>query len=442
MLLLTNGKILTFNKKSEIIENGAILIKDDKIAEVGNTENLKDKYPKVEEFDVKGKIVMPGLVNTHMHFYSTFARGMDLKTDQPPQDFVDILEKLWWRLDENLNEEDIYYSTIYALLSSIKSGTTTIFDHHASYGYINGSLDIISKAVKKAGIRANLSYEISDRNGKVKAEKALNENERFLKKLDDKDNTLSGTIGLHASFTLSDDTLTETAALSENLNIPIHIHSAEGYADVKDSKDKGYKGVIDRLDNYNLWKRNSLAIHGVHLQKDEYEVLKENGVNLIHNPESNMSNAVGAAPVNKAFQKGVRVGLGTDGYTTDMFESLSVANLLQTHERGNPSVGGELVQNMAFQNNQNIASEYFGENLGVIEKGNLADIIVLDYKTPTPINSQNIFGHILMGFKGGIVDSTIVNGNILMKNQEVKVLDEEKLLSRTKKQAEDFWKRF
>ncbi|HKL74755.1 MAG TPA: putative aminohydrolase SsnA [Halanaerobiales bacterium] len=442
MLLLTNGKILTFNKNSEIIENGAILIKDNKIAEVGNTENLKEKYPATEEFDVNGKIVMPGLVNTHMHFYSTFARGMDLKTDQPPQNFVDILEKLWWRLDKNLNEEDIYYSTIYALLSSIKAGTTTIFDHHASYGYINGSLDLIAEAVKKAGIRANLSYEISDRHGEIKAEKALNENERFLKKLDSEDNLLSGTIGLHASFTLSDDTLTETAALSENLDVPIHIHCAEGYADVKDSKDRGFKGVVDRLNNYNLWRENSLAIHGVHLQKGEAEILRENGVNLIHNPESNMSNAVGTAQVNDASQKAVRVGLGTDGYTTDMFESLSVANLLQTHERGNPSVGGELVKKMAIQNNQNIASDYFKGNLGAIKKGNLADIIVLDYNSPTPINKQNIFGHMLMGFKGGIVDSTIVNGNILMKNQEVQVLDEKRLLPRIRKQAEDFWQRF
>ena len=442
MLLLTNGYILTFNENSEIIENGAILIKEDKIKEVGTTKELEEKYSDVETFNVNGKIIMPGLINTHMHFYSTFARGIDLKTDQPPLNFIDILEKLWWRLDQSLTADDIYYSTIYALISSIKSGITTIFDHHASYGYINGSLDIISKAVKEAGIRANLSYEISDRNGEIKAVKALNENERFLKKLDLKDNQLAGSIGLHASFTLSDETLTETAALSDNLDVPIHIHCAEGYADVRDSKNKGFKGVVDRLNNYNLWKENSLAVHGVHLQDGEAEILEENKVNLIHNPASNMNNAVGTARINNLSQKGVRVGLGTDGYTTDIFESLSTANLLQTHEENNPSAVGKLLEKVVFENNKNIASEYFEEKLGSIKKDSLADIIVLDYKSPTPINKMNIFSHILMGFNGNIVDSTIVNGNILMKNKEVQVLDEEKLLPRIRKQAEDFWKRF
>ncbi|MFW6029094.1 MAG: putative aminohydrolase SsnA [Halanaerobiales bacterium] len=440
MYLITNAKVITFSDKKEFIDDGALLIDNDKIADISTTDKLKKKYPDLEEFDIKGKVLMPGMINTHMHFYSTFARGMDLKTDRPPQGFVDILEKLWWRLDENLNKEDIYYSTIFALLSSIRNGVTTIFDHHASYGYIDGSLDIIADAVKKSALRANLSYEISDRNGEIKRNKAISENERFIRKLKN-NNKLAAMIGLHASFTLSDETLTEVAALSDNLDTPIHIHVAEGYEDVKDSKDKGFKGVVDRLNKYNLWKEDSLAIHGVHLQREEFDILKNHNVHLIHNPESNMGNAVGYSPIDKAFNKGVNIGLGTDGYTTDIFESLQVANLLQTHERNHPSVGGNIIRDM-LSNNSKIASTLFDEKIGKIEKGAVADLIVLDYQSPTPINKENYFSHLLMGVKGPIVDSTIVGGKFLMKNQEVKVLDEKRLLARVSKQAEDFWKRF
>ncbi|GAB6137877.1 putative aminohydrolase SsnA [Halanaerobaculum tunisiense] len=442
MLIFGNGTVLTFDQKSTVIKDGGVVIEGEEIVELGKTVELKEKYPQAKFKDVEGKLIMPGMINSHMHMYSTFARGMDLKADRPPQDFVDILQKLWWRLDQTMNAKDIYYSAIFALLEGIKQGTTTVFDHHASYGQIDGSLDIIADAVKETGIRANLSYEISDRHGSEKAQKALRENERFIKKLEEEDPYLGGTIGLHASFTLEDETLEQVAALSQELQAPVHIHTAEGWADVADSQKKGFVGVVDRLDKYNIWQEDSLAIHGVHLQEGELDILKRNQVNLIHNPESNMGNAVGVAPVKEALEEDLTVGLGTDGYTTDMFESINVASLLQSHDQAHPSVGGEEAYQMAIANNQQIAQNYFGPQLGMLKPGAAADLIVVEYQSPTPMQSDNLLGHILLGMNGSLVDTTVVGGKILMENREVQVLDEEKICSECQEQARQFWKRF
>lgn len=443
MLIVGNGTVLTFNKDFQVISKGGVVIEEAKILAVGDTEKLQAKYPEAAFKDVQGKIIMPGMINTHMHLYSTFARGMDLKTDQPPKNFVEILEKLWWRLDKVLNEEDIYCSAIYALLDCVKKGTTTIFDHHASSNLIDGSLDIITKAVRQTGIRANLSYEISDRDGHEKALEGIRENQRFIKKVQQADdNYLKGMIGLHASFTLNNETLSEVAALADELGVPFHIHVAEGLADFYESKTRGYKGVAYRLDRFHILRPGTLAIHGVHLKEEELEILKNNDSYLIHNPESNMGNAVGMAPIKAAIDKGVTVGLGTDGYTSDMFESIKVANLLQKHESGNPQAGWEEVFQMAFKNNRDIASRFFDETLGVLQAGTPADIIVVNYYPPTPITNENVYFHILFGISGDMVDTTIVGGKILMEDREISGLDYQRISRRVKEQANDFWKRF
>jgi len=441
--LYGNGILITLNSQDPVINDGAVLIDEGIIKDYGKTDKMKVRYQEAEFENVEGKVIMPGMINSHMHFYSTFARGMDLKTDIPPQNFTETLEKLWWRLDETLNSEDIYYSTLYALIESIRSGTTTIFDHHASYGYIENSLDIISEAVIKSKLRTSLSYEISDRHGEQKTDQAIKENERFINRAKSLNSDfITPAIGLHASFTLSDETLKEVADLAESTNTPTHFHAAEGKVDEEDSKKRGYKNLADRFDKLNILREDSLAIHGVHLSEEEYKILADNGVFLIHNPESNMGNAVGAINLRKALDKNLVIGLGTDGYTTDMFESINVADLLQKHDNSNPTLGGEDIKKIAFANNRKIAKSYFGQELGVIKKNTPADIIIVDYKAPTPINDENYFYHILFGFNGGLVDTTIVNGHVLMENQEVKVVDYEKTIERCKKQAKDFWRRF
>ena len=443
MFLFGNGTVITFDEDSKVICNGGVVIEGNEILAIGDTNELRLNYAKADYKDVQGKIIMPGMINTHMHLYSTFARGMDIKTNQSPQNFTEILEKLWWRLDKKLNEKDIYYSAIYPLLDCIKKGVTTIFDHHASSNYIEGSLDILSEAVKQSGIRASLAYEVTDRDGHDKGLTGLKENERFIKKIQkEKNNNLSGMIGLHASFTLNNDTLSRAADLADDLKVPFHIHVAEGKADVYESKMRGYHSIAERLERFRILRPGTLAIHGVHLQEEELDLILKNETYLIHNPESNMGNAVGFAPVKSALDKGIIVGLGTDGYTCDMFESIKVANLLQKHELHDPQAGWDEIFKISFLNNRHIARRFFGQMLGTLKAGAAADIIVVDYYPPSPITSGNAYSHILFGIGGDMVDSTMVGGKFLMEDRVIKLLDYKKIAQKTKEQAKDFWRRF
>ena len=444
MLLIGNGLVFTCTEELGVISDGGVVIEREKIVAVGKTDQLKEQYPGASYKDAGGKVVMPGMINTHMHLYSTFARGMDLKTNAAPRNFLEILQQLWWRLDNRLNQADIYYSALAALLAGIKKGTTTIFDHHASFAVIDGSLDLIAEAVQQAGVRANLSYEVSDRQGRVKGQAALRENERFIKMIQAgaEQDYLGGRIGLHAAFTLEDQTLEQATALADQLGVPFHLHTAEGRIDQVDSRERGYQGVIDRLNQYRIWRPGTLAIHGVHLQREELQVLAETGSYLIHNPESNMGNAVGAAPVAEALREGVTVGLGTDGYTADLFASIKAANLLQKHRQGDPRVGGNEVRTMALLHNRQIASRCFQCELGSLRPGAAADLLLLDYSPPTPFTTANALSHLLFGLSGDQVDTTIVGGKVLMEGREVKVLDEEEISRKTREQAADFWQRF
>ena len=443
MFLFGNGTVITFDEDSKVICNGGVVIEGNEILAIGDTNELRLNYAKADYKDVQGKIIMPGMINTHMHLYSTFARGMDIKTNQSPQNFTEILEKLWWRLDKKLNEKDIYYSAIYPLLDCIKKGVTTIFDHHASSNYIEGSLDILSEAVKQSGIRASLAYEVTDRDGHDKGLAGLKENERFIKKIQkEKNNNLNGMIGLHASFTLNNDTLSRAADLADDLKVPFHIHVAEGKADVYESKMRGYHSIAERLERFRILRPGTLAIHGVHLQEEELDLILKNETYLIHNPESNMGNAVGFAPVKSALDKGIIFGLGTDGYTCDMFESIKVANLLQKHELHDPQAGWDEIFKISFLNNRHIARRFFGQMLGTLKAGAAADIIVVDYYPPSPITSGNAYSHILFGIGGDMVDSTMVGGKFLMEDRVIKLLDYKKIAQRTKEQAKDFWRRF
>jgi putative selenium metabolism protein SsnA len=443
MLLIGNATVLTFDEETPIINNGAVLIEGIKIKEIGETEVLLQKYPNAVFKNARNKVLMPGLINTHTHLYSTFARGMNSKTDIPPQNFIEILEKLWWRLDNTLNEDDIYYSALFAILECIKNGVTTIFDHHASFNYIDGSLDIIAQAAMEAGIRANLCYEVSDRHGQTKSDASLKENERFIRKIQVSQNDkLGGMIGLHASFTLEDRTLNKASELADELHVPFHIHVAEGREDLQDSVKRGYMGVVDRLTKFKILRPHTLAAHGVHIKKEEIPMLKKSGAWVVHNPESNMGNAVGAAPIKDFFDHEILTGLGTDAYTHDMFESIKVANLLQKHQLGDPQAGWNEVYNMAFNNNMQIVSNLLGVEIGKIKENFRADLIIVDYIPPTPIEKDNVYSHILFGMNGGMVETVIIDGKIIMDDREVTILDYERIHRRTREQARRFWERF
>lgn len=207
MLIIGNGTVYTGGKDKRLIENGAVAIDGTKIIKVDFCKNLKAKYPDAQFLDANGMFIMPGFINTHEHIYSAFARGLSMQ-GEPAKDFLGILKSIWWKMDKHLTLEQTYYSAISTYIESIKNGVTFVSDHHASYFHIQGSLGEIEKAARKLGVRTCLCYEVSDRDGNEKRDEALAENVSFLNKVAQrKDSMISGLFGLHASFTLSNDTL-------------------------------------------------------------------------------------------------------------------------------------------------------------------------------------------------------------------------------------------
>ncbi len=445
MKIIGNAAILTLGGAG-FIRDGAIAINGEVIEEIGDTNELKAKYPDAEFIDAQHKLVMPGFLNAHMHLYSTFARGMALE-GEPPKSFGEILKKLWWKLDKNLTtKEELYYSAMVPLIEGIRSGTTGILDHHASFGLIDGSLDIIEKAAIDAGVRSALCYETSDRWGKEARDASIRENVRFIMKkkkdvITEPETLTAATFGMHASLTLSDETLRMSKSEADSLGVGFHIHVAEGEEDVEDSLKKSGVRVVERLRKFGILGNKTLAIHCIHINEKEVDILKETGTMIVHNPESNMNNAVGVAPILDFFKKGILVGIGTDGYTPSMFESVKVAYILPKLHYKDPRVGGAESQKMLFENNRKIFAKFFDKSLGVIEKGAYADIIILDYYPPTPFNADNAFYHLIFGMRGSLVNTTIINGRVLMKDRKLLHLDEEEIMAKSQEVAQKFWKK-
>ena len=437
-LLIKNGLIATLDKQRRIIKRGTVAVEDGKIVGVEKGE-AKGKYKAEKVIDAAGKIVMPGLICAHHHLYSTFARGM-ATPGEPARNFTEILEKLWWKLDNLLTKEDIYYSALIPLIECVKKGTTTIIDHHESQSCQKGSLDEIAKAVEEVGIRASLCLGTSDRYGKGK--EGLEENERFLSLIHSKPSELlKGMVGLHATFTVNDDTLDKSVELARKQGVGIHVHCAEDNVDEDENLKKYKKRVIERLDSHEALGEKSIAVHCVHVNEKEMDILKATRTNVVHNPESNMNNAVGCADVLKMMKTGIEVGLGTDGMSSDMLAQMRCAYLLQRHEKRDPRVAFQEAPAMLLKNNPKIVKNVAGWTLGEIADGALADIVLIDYFPPTDLNENNFTGHLIFGIVGATVDTTICNGKVLMENKKLVDLDEKSIAQKSTQLASELWRR-
>lgn len=440
-MIIGNGRVITRDEENPYIENGAVVIRDNTIIAVGDYSVLKEKYKEEEFIDAKGKVIMPGLINTHMHIYSAFARGMAGK-GPAPKNFTDILENLWWRLDKGLTLEDTKYSAYTTYLDCIKNGVTTVFDHHASPYSVEGSLFTIGDVAKELGVRTCLCYETSDRDGEEILKAGIKENINFIKKYNNvNEDMLKGMFGMHAAFTLSDKSLDMCREAMEGLDAGYHIHTSEGIDDLYDSLRNHGKRVVERLMDFDILSDKTIAVHCVHVNSREMEILKQTNTNVVHNPESNMGNAVGCSPVLEFIKRGINVGLGTDGYTSDMMESIKVGNIIHKHNLCDPNVGFNEVSSMAFDNNRKISTKYFNKEVGTLKEGAYGDVIIVDYNPLTPLNENNINGHIIFGMSGRCVTDTIINGKVVMRNRLINTVDEEKIFSKSRELAQKLWER-
>jgi putative selenium metabolism protein SsnA len=442
-MLITNAKVITWEKPNRVLENHAIYFEGDRIREIGQSNILTEKHPKIKTLDAKGQYVMPGNICAHTHFYGAFARGLAIP-GSAPKDFPEILRKLWWPLDRSLDMESIRLSALVCLIDAIKHGTTLLIDHHASPNAIDGSLDVIADAVDISGLRAVLCYEVTDRDGPERANDGINENVRFLKRLSaDRHPRLAGTFGLHASLTLSGVTLQACRAAAPD-GVGFHIHAAEHEADEYDSLQKSEMRVIDRLHKHGLLGPKTITAHGVHIDAREMQILADTETWLTHQPRSNMNNGVGVAQIESMMRAGIKVALGNDGFSNAMWEEWKTAYLLhKVHHRDPRRMGGYAVTQMAIYNNAALANIFFpSAPIGQLTEGAFADIIFVDYHPFTPLTPENLPWHILFGFQQSMVTTTIVGGKVLMKDRELKTLDEKEISARAREIAPRVWKKY
>jgi putative selenium metabolism protein SsnA len=439
-LLVGNGVVLTLGEDNRVIDEGAVLVEGNRVTAIGPTAALRGQAPGADFIDAHGGVIMPGFVCAHHHLYSTFACGISCA---PSANFVEILENLWWKLDRALTLDDVRLSALIPVARCIRAGTTTIIDHHASPAAIRGSLDVIADVVLQAGIRASLCYEVTDRNGAAGTDDGIAESAAFCDRAKaDTSGRLHALVGLHAGMTISPKTLDRCVALAHEKGTGLHVHVAEDKADQDDSLKKHGARVIRRLRDAGGLGPDSLAIHCIHLDDAEIDLLRETDTSVVHNPQSNMNNAVGAARILDMVKRGIRVGLGTDGMTSDMKEEVRAALWLRHHEHRDPRVGFVEVAEALVKQNPAIASRYFGQPLGRLAVGAPADLIVSDHVPFTPISPDNVLGHLVFGVCAAPVDTTIVDGKVLMRDKQLETLDWVKISRQARAASPATWKRF
>ena len=438
MTVLANATLLQFGPPK--VEPGMDIVIDSGIIQAAG-KGIAADYPPDSRRDLYGKIVMPGLVCSHNHFYSGLARGI-MANIKPSTDFVSQLRNLWWKLDRALDEESLYYSSIICALESIKAGTTAVIDHHSSQNYIGGSLCTLRRGFEEAGLRGVLCFEVTDRNGAAKMEEGIEENISFVRMMEEavaeeaasgpltspsdagdvpgaqgrtivpgERPLVRGMFGGHAPFTVPDGALKQIADAAEKAGKGFHIHTAEDAYDQSHSHGVYGKDLLERLDEFGLVNDKSIFAHGLFFTGRDREILNSRDAYLVHNCRSNMNNTVG---YNHHLQDINNNALGTDGIGSNMFEEFTTA-FFKHRDAGGPLWPDSF---LAYLQNGNILMErHFGGRFGRIKAGYAADLVVLDYQSPTPLEPENIGGHIAFAMASRDVHTVIIDGVVVYENR-------------------------
>lgn len=443
MIRITDGLVLTMDSQQPVLWPGAVVVEGNEIVGVGPADRMKTEFPEADEVRASGKLVMPGLVNAHTHLYRSLVREMPLR-ESPSSSFVDMMEKQWWSLAREMTLQDVSISAQAGLIEAVRSGITTLFDHHSSPEATAGSLHEIAKVTEEIGLRACLCYEISDRDGKAASKAALEENARFLRQWRSESNPLlRGIIGLHASFTVNNQTMERAFNLSEKFMVGFHLHAAEDNLDLQDSLLKYEKRVVQRLHDMGILGEWTLAAHGVHIDEHEMDILHNSRTVLVHNPRSNMCNAVGIAPVPQMLKRGVFVALGTDGFDQNIMGDFAVLPLV--HRSAAKSAGAMALSQaipILFQNNSLLVERIFGITSGKLVNGAAADLVMMNYCPQSPVTEENIGEHLFYGLAGKrSADSVMVNGRWILRDGEFVNVDEKRILSLARQASQQLWER-
>jgi putative selenium metabolism protein SsnA len=438
-LLIKNGVLVTMDAKRRILEGYAVAVEAGQVVEVDRTENLERKHNRAEAIDATGRIVMPGIICSHSHLYGMLLRGASLNID-PPSDFTQILQRVWWPVDEAMNFEDAYASALVACLEFAKSGVTTFADTYSGPNSISGVLDHIARAVGEVGIRGFIAFEATERHSAEEGTKGVQENVRFAENVKP-ESKARPLFSIHASFTVSDALIRRVKQLAQKYHVPITIHASEGLVDLHHNMENYGKRTVERLRDVGLLGPDAVLAHCVNLDEKEIEILRETDTGVAHNPMSNMLNAVGVTPLLQMLKRNVRVGLGNDGYIFDMFENMRAAFLLHRVYNKNPNaIDPYTILEMATVNGAGLYG--MGKEVGSIEPGKKADMILIKPNVlPTPLNASSVIGHLINTVDGDDVETVLVEGKPIVKNRKLVTFDEDKAQSIAQAAAAKLWER-
>ncbi|NNL00609.1 MAG: putative aminohydrolase SsnA [Xanthomonadales bacterium] len=435
-LLITNGYLVTLDEANRFIPDGSVYIENHKIVEIGESSTLKRKADRT--IDARGSIVMPGLINAHHHLYSTFARGFS-PPGQPARNFEETLANLWWKLDRALDVDDVYYSSLLAVMDAARSGCTTIIDHHASPSCVDGSLDEVERAFREVGLSGCLSYEVSDRN---REGEGIEENARYIRKCRETDDgQMSALFGMHALMTLGTKTLQRCAEVGKELDTGFHVHVAEDEVDVLLAKDRYGQGVLGCFHEFGITGEQTIFVHGSYLDAAEMDLLHSTGSMLVNNPESNMNNGLRVSPFLEFLQHDVLTGVGTDGMSPDLIAQARAMYLHQRTRQRDPRIAFGEACRVLLENNRSIANRLFDEPRGALQPGQLADLMIPEYTPFTPVSADTFYGHLLFGLAYAPVRTTIARGRVVLDEGRMPQLDEAGIRASCVGRAREIWKR-
>ena len=445
-MLITNAKLITWEEPNRILEDYGLFITQGLIADLGPTAEMVERYPGEAAIDAAGQYVMPGQIIAHTHFYGAYARGLAIP-GPAPKDFTEILQKLWWPLDLALTMDDVRASAEVMLVDAIRHGATTLIDHHASPNAIEGSLDVIAQAVDRSGLRAVLCYEVTDRNGSEGAQAGIEENVRFINRTRRQavaGGRVAATFGLHASLTLSEETLEACRAAAPE-GVGFHIHVAEHELDEYDSVAKSGRRVVDRLADHGILTPFSIAAHAVHVDALRSGIVAREPY-LGHPPAAlqheqrcrrrgGPSRCCGPAFRFAWVQMASPQHCGMSGKRPTWYTKFGGADPRR--------MSAAEVARMGAYNNARLAGSFFpSAPLGRIEVGAHADLILVDYHPHTPLTAENLPWQIVFGFNESMITTTIAAGQVLMKDRQILVLDEEAITAHAREQAPAVWQRY
>jgi len=451
-LLVINGLVLTFSPDAltgQMIGNGAVAIEGNVIADIGPSAELINKYPGVKTIDACGRIVMPGLIVTHTHMPYVLGHNMPVDFTQL-RDFWDMLQKMGWEWLEDITTQDgVYAATRYAATKMLKNGTTTVCEFVEGPNALPGILDASAKAILETGIRAQVGFEVTERipgehilkNVSVEnANKGFDENIEFFKKYPrGNGGRIEGRLGLHTAFTNSRATMERTRALANEHNVGIQVHVAEiPRAFVVEKHGKSAPMILEET---GVLGPDVVAAHCIDLTDEDVDILARNKVNIAHTPMTNSFGGNGVARIPFMMEKGLNITLGHDCFfTLDPAEYIRYAFLLHKAHNANAMLLPIFqVLDMMLGN----AARALGmeTQIGSLEVGKKADIIIVKPDCPTPVEPCSALGYFFMTFQGRQVETVLVDGRVVIENGRSTQVDEEEVIQKCQEQAKILWRR-